>query len=237
MKNDKIVSNKMEMLGKLTASLTHELRNPLSAIKLNLDYLKMLEKELPAHINETVNSTVEALERIQYLIENILDFSRQSINDCIPCSLNKVSDQAVDIIKGTLIKENIAINVILDKKLPLILCDKNKLLQVFLNLITNAIEACEESGVILIKSYKDDDDNIFWSISDNGVGISSEDQQKIFHDFFTKKSSGTGLGLSVCKRLLKDMDATLSFESEAGKGSTFFIQFKPEKIVNEQSTN
>ncbi|GBD88063.1 sporulation kinase E [bacterium BMS3Abin03] len=232
MSSNKIVSNKMEILGKLTASLTHELRNPLSAVKLNLDYLKLLENELPDHINETVNSTVEALERIQYLIENILGFSRNTISKNIPCYINEVSRKAVDIIKGTLSRENLSINVSLDDTIPLLSCDENKLLQVFLNLITNAIEACNGPGEIYIKSYRDKCNYIIWSITDNGIGIEKSDRDKIFDDFFTKKSNGTGLGLSVCKRLLGDMGAELSFESEVGKNSTFFIKFKSKNITD-----
>ena len=232
MSADKIVNNKMEILGKLTASLIHELRNPLSAVKLNLDYLKMLKDELPDHINETVDSTGEALERINYLIENIFDFSRQSLAGNMPCQINKVTRKAVDIIKGTLSRESLTIDISLDDHLPLLLCNENKLLQVFLNLITNAIEACEGPGKIFIKSYRDKGKDIFWSVRDTGVGIKQDEQDKIFEDFFTKKSDGTGLGLSVCNRLLKDMDAELSFKSEEGKSSTFYIKFNPEKIVN-----
>ncbi|MCH7962725.1 MAG: HAMP domain-containing histidine kinase [Bacteroidetes bacterium] len=232
MSTDKIVNNKMEILGKLTASLIHELRNPLSAVKLNLDYLKMLKDELPDHINETVDSTGEALERINYLIENIFDFSRQSLAGNMPCQINKVTRKAVDIIKGTLSRESLTIDISLDDHLPLLLCNENKLLQVFLNLITNAIEACEGPGKIFIKSYRDKGKDIFWSVRDTGVGIKQDEQDKIFEDFFTKKSDGTGLGLSVCNRLLKDMDAELSFKSEEGKSSTFYIKFNPEKIVS-----
>jgi len=101
-----------------------------------------------------------------------------------------------------------------------------------LNLITNAIEACEGPGKICVRSYRDNGVDIFWSVRDNGVGIKQDEQDKIFEDFFTKKLEGTGLGLSVCKRLLKEMDAELSFESEVGISSTFYIKFNSERIVN-----
>ncbi len=231
MPNNKIVRNKMELLGKLTASLTHELRNPLSAIKMNLEYLKMLEDELPAHINETVDSTAEALNRIQYLIENILDFSRSNGKGNSSCNINRVTSKAVEIINISVTSNFVLINLDLDEKLPLVKCDENKLLQVILNLLTNAIEACSKEGTISIETRRNDS-NIFWSISDTGVGIRKEDIERIFDDFYTNKEKGTGLGLSVCKRLINEMGAKLLIESEPGVGSTFSITFSSDQIIN-----
>ena len=123
---------------------------------------------------------------------------------------------------------NMYIETELQANLPSIYFQKDKLLQVFLNLITNAIEAENTRNTIFVRSYLDDtDDNnvICWEVEDNGIGIKEEQKEKIFEDFYTSKKQGTGLGLSVCKKLLNEYNAELNFTSTFGQGSKFFIKF------------
>ena len=225
--DDKVQDNKLQIIGKLTASLIHEIRNPLSAIKLNLDYLSMIEQELPKEVNESIDVCKDALSRIQYLIDNMLTFTKRNIKGDQKCSINEITKNAAGMMKANAERRNVSVSLYLDEKLPFGYFDKSKLLQVFLNLITNAIESCDEHGEIKIKTYFEIPDYIVWEIEDNGVGICEEDKERIFQDFYTNKEKGTGLGLSVCKMLLKDYQADLGFESELGKGSKFFIKFNP----------
>jgi signal transduction histidine kinase len=116
----------------------------------------------------------------------------------------------------------------LEPNLPSIYFQKDKLLQVFLNLITNAIEDENTRNTIFVRSYMDDNDDskfIYWEVEDNGIGIKDEHKEKIFEDFYTSKKQGTGLGLSVCKKLLNEFDADIDFKSTYGQGSKFFIKF------------
>ncbi len=230
---DNIQDNKLQIMGKLTASLLHEIRNPLSAIKLNLDYLNMIEGELPAEANESIEVCKDALARIQYLMDNVLTFARRSANNLNDCSINDITNSAVNIMLPSALKKNIDIKVFLDNGIPNGHYDKSKLLQVFLNLITNAIESCESGGKIIINTYKEDGDFVIWKIEDNGSGISEDDKEKVFQDFFTSKEKGTGLGLSVCKMLLQEYQADLYFESTQGVGTKFFIKFNPNLMQKE----
>ncbi len=227
---DQIQDNKLQILGKLTASLIHEIRNPLSAIKLNLDYMKMIESEMPAEAVDSVNVCKDALNRIQYLIDNVLTFTRKKINGKKFCSINDISRSAFDIMHSTAESKKIKLTLELDENLPNGYFDKSQLLQVFLNLITNAIESFEDEGEIKIKTYREDPGCIIWEISDNGSGIDDEHKDKIFQDFFTSKIKGTGLGLSVCKMLLKEYEADLDFKSTKGIGTKFFIKFNSSVI-------
>jgi signal transduction histidine kinase len=224
---DRIQDNKLQLLGKLTASLIHEIRNPLSAIKLNLDYLKMLESELSAEVNGSINDSAEAVERIQYLIESLLSFSRKKSSDIIVADVNEITESAVSILKGEIQKKNIELKLNLLPSLPPVIFDSNKLLQVFLNLITNAMEACADRGTVIINSKCCDNNglNVIWEVADNGTGISEENKKKIFQEFYTSKIHGTGLGLSVCKMLVEEHHANINFESELGKGTKFKIIF------------
>jgi two-component system nitrogen regulation sensor histidine kinase NtrY len=136
-----------------------------------------------------------------------------------------VSLQAVELTRGYAEKKGCIIIKEMDENINYINIDKNKLLQVQLNLIINAIEASENKP-IWIKTYKNAND-IFWEVEDNGKGIKEEEKDLIFKDFFTNKTLGIGPGLSICKELLNDYKAILNFDSQINKGSRFFIKFNP----------
>ncbi len=237
---DTVQDDKLKLLGKLSASLVHDLRNPLSVIKLNLDYLKMVENELPAEANESIDVCLDALERIQYLIEDILTFTRKNFNGKKACSINGITKSAFDIMRINAERKNIKMELELDPSETIGYYDKSKLLQVFINLITNAIESCDKNGEIKIKTYMEGTDFLIWEIRDNGIGIMEEDKEKVFQDFYTSKEKGTGLGLSVCKMLLEESNAILDFESTYGAGTRFFIKFNlhlEEENAEIQNTN
>lgn len=226
--HNEIQNNKLQILGKLAASLAHEIRNPLSAIKLNLEYVKMTE--LSEEVKESINASIEAATRIQELIETTLDFSRATLNDCSMQSVNDVVLLAYDIMLSRARILNIKLEKQLDPALPLIYFNKNKILQVALNLLTNAFEAIERNGIVKIKTYQENEpesNNIVLEVEDSGGGISEESKEKIFNDFYTNKETGTGLGLSVCRRILDEYGASISFESQLGKGTRFFVSFNP----------
>jgi signal transduction histidine kinase len=230
--------NKLEILGKLTASLSHELRNPLSAIKLNLEYMNMSSEELPEDIKDSLANCMEGVSRIESLIENILSFSRKPKGSQEPVSVNEITKTAVDLTLAKANKSKIKIDIQLSKKLPSVIFSRGNLLQVFINLITNAIEACEGKGnKVIIKSYVDRSsgkDCVIWEIEDNGVGIKDEDKQKIFGEFFTNKNRGTGIGLTVCQSLLEEKGAKLNLESQYGKGTKFIVAFNNDTNRNER---
>ncbi len=224
---DDIQNNKLLILGKLAASLAHEIRNPLSAIKLNLDYLQMTDVN-SGEGAECIDSSMEAVNRIQQLIENTLDFSKAPNSDQEDCSLNEVVLQAVGILKSVSRKQNVKIETELDENISLLVLNKNKILQVFLNFLNNSIDALGTEGTIKVVTAENKE-NVYFYVEDNGIGISDEDQKKIFNDFFTKKETGTGLGLSVCKQLLDEHGAEIKLDSELGKGTKFTVLF-PENL-------
>ena len=211
-------------MGKLAASLSHEIRNPLSALKLNLNYLTMSKDQFDEDVNDSINSCLEAVERIQYLIENTLDFSRKPKRDIAYYSLNQIAEQAIHLIYSSAVQKYIVIESEFNKEIPLIRIDDNNLLQVLLNLLTNAVEASSKKGKIKVKTYPKNK-YVILEVEDHGEGIREEDKKKIFGDFYTNKQQGTGLGLSVCKMLLDECGAELDFESILGKGSRFFVKF------------
>ncbi len=223
MYEDNSQSNKLQLLGKLNASFVHEIRNPLFALKLNLDYLNMAEN-LSNDVKDSVNSCIEAIDRIQYLVDNILNFSRKPKEQFHYCSLNDITNEAIELVNGYAGKIKCDIIKEMDDNIRQIYFNKNKLLQVFLNLIINAIEASPEKQPVVIRTFEKNS-NIIWEVEDYGSGIRDEDKDKIFSDFFTQKKDGTGLGLSICKEILSEINACVDFETEVGKGTKFFIKF------------
>jgi len=228
MSNSDILNNKLHLLGKLSASLIHEIRNPLFALKLNLDYLSTLRSHISDDAAESIQSCAEATDRLMFLIQNFSDFSKKHSLETELCSINDVTQIAVNIMQSNACRINMYIETELQPNLPSIYFQKDKLLQVFLNLLSNAIEAENDRNTIFVRSYLDDSDNkkiIYWEVEDNGVGIKEEHKGKIFEDFYTSKKHGTGLGLSVCKKLLNEFNAEIDFKSTYGQGSKFFIKF------------
>ncbi len=225
---DDVQNNKLRMLGKLTAGLLHEIRNPLSAIKLNLDLVKYYERELPEDVSESITDCWRATERIEDLIENLLQYARKSNNEMELLSLNHVTQTTIHLLKVKASKKNIKLTCELQDRLPLLRLNENKLLQVLLNLVTNAVDACDNNGSVCVRTYAPENENsyVYWQVSDNGIGISEDNISKIFDDFFTSKSTGTGLGLSVCKSLLEEMNARIEFESKINFGTTFTVSFQ-----------
>jgi len=233
MSENLIFENRLHILGKITATLLHEIRNPLSVVKLSLDYLNMHRDELSDDLIETIENSSQALLRIQTLVDNLLFFSRPRAGEEKLCSLEQISNYAFDIIEVEASIKKIAVFKVYASGIPGIKCDPNKLLQIFLNLLTNAVEACTAGDKITIRIFNNPQNSIVWEVEDNGVGISDEDKKSIFTDFFTKKIKGTGLGLSICKSLAKELNAEITFESQVGKGTKFMLQFHPNSVEQE----
>lgn len=236
MDNDEIFSNKLFLLGKLSASLIHEIRNPLSVIRMNLEYLNMLNAELPKEANDSIHSCIEATKRMIFLIENFSDFSKKHPSEMSICNVNEITQIAVNISQVNASRLNLYIETELTPNLPSIYFHKDKMLHVFLNLLNNAIEADNKTDKIYVRTYIrtiDDKPKIVWEIEDSGKGIDYEKADKIFSDFYTSKQKGTGLGLGVCKMLLEQYNAEIHFESEPGKGTKFFVFFDTSSLRND----
>lgn len=236
MDNQNIQNNKLQLLGKLSASIVHEIRNPLSAIQLNLEYINLLNEKLSNEVKESLDGCLEGSKRIQMIIENTLEFSRSAMEENRVQSLNSVVEIAIELMDSTANRSKVILKKELGENLPNLLFNKSKLLQVLINLITNSIEAIQYDGKIILKTYIEESifgKSVVVEVKDNGCGIPEEVKEKIFTDFYTNKKGGTGLGLSVCRSIINEFNGTFSFTSEYGKGTSFYIKFnennKPEE--------
>jgi signal transduction histidine kinase len=223
-----IQSNKLELLGKLAATLSHEIRNPLSVLKLNLHFLKIYSENVDKESYDIILACEVALERITKLMENILEFSRRPMDELEVTSINEIVEQAMVILNPVATKNSISFVKQLNESVMPLNVNKNKILQVILNLLTNAIEASNNGGSIIVKTTKSEKNGsaiIRLMIEDFGVGIKDTEKGNVFKEFYTNKKTGTGIGLSVCKKLLEEHNADIYFDSQYGKGTRFFVDF------------
>ncbi len=225
---DYIQANKLLLLGKLTASLVHEIRNPLSAIKLNLDYMSMAQDDLPPDLREIVAESQDAFEQVSFLIEDVLDFTRKPSANIHQVNVDTITDRCLKIISVSARMKGVSIEKEIENDLPQLKVNKNKVMQIFLNLLNNAIEASVDKDSIVVRSYcQNGEENKFvvWEVQDFGCGIKEEDKEKVLSEFYTTKSKGHGIGLGVCKTLAEEMKCELNFSSVYGNGTTFYVKF------------
>jgi PAS domain S-box-containing protein len=229
-------SEKLASLGQLAASVAHEVNNPIAGI---LVYVKLLlkkygEKNLQSEKSETQLLKMEKeLERTSRIIRNLLDFARQSEPTMRPVDINKVIEAALLLVGNQINLENIKLEKKLTPNLPLVLADFDKIQQVLINIILNAIQAMPEGGSLTITSSpagiveldKSQKNAVRIGIEDTGIGIPKENLSKLFTPFFTtkEKGKGVGLGLSVVHGIIGKHKGRLEVQSETGIGTTFSI--------------
>lgn len=231
-----IRSEKLVSLGQLAASVAHEVNNPLAGIMV---YVKLLLKKYRANEIQTEKTEEQLikmekeLDRTTRIIKSLLDFARLSEPSMRPVDINKVIEAALQLVGNQINLENIILEKNLDTQLPPVLADVDKMQQVLINIILNAIQAMPEGGQLRIATSAADSIYINDSfkkavrvdISDTGVGIPRENLDKLFNPFFTtkEKGKGVGLGLSVVHGIIGKHKGRIDVDSELNKGTTFTI--------------
>lgn len=233
-------SDKLAALGKMGASVAHEINNPLVIVMQKIGWIEDLldEEELRESENieefkTSLKKMSHHLERIRKVVHNMLGYARRMEPRLENVDINETVNQTIDLLENYARGNNIDIQINLASDLPIIASDQSQIQQVFLNLISNAIDAIGRDGLVEIKG-KRTNSHIFVSITDNGPGISKDQQKKVFDPFFTTKQNGkgTGLGLWVSYNIMEKLGGIITLESEEGKGTTFTVQIPivvPEK--------
>jgi PAS domain S-box-containing protein len=225
-------SEKLTMLGTLSAGIAHELNNPLGIIKARIEVM-LLEAEdepLPPSVREDLGVILRQVERVGQLVHGLLSYARPSDGERRPVDLNQAVDEIMLLAQKQLSKEGVLISVELDRALPPIVGHQSALEQVLLNLVKNAQQAIDGRGEIRIVS-RPSPSRPGWIeliVADTGPGISAEHLSKIFDPYFTTKATGTGLGLSITSRIVDDHGGTIEVHSRPGAGTEFVLGF-PER--------
>ncbi len=222
-----IQAEKMTSLGQLAASIAHEINNPLSG---TLVYTKLLIKKI-ANAEADKEVTLDYLSKIETelirstkLVQNLLNFARQSPPELQKVNLNTVVNHALDLISHSVKENNIRVFNELDPSLPEITADANQLQQVCINLILNAIQAMPQGGRLTLRTYLQDV-QVILEVQDTGIGIPPENISKLFTPFFSTKPEvkGVGLGLPVAYGIIQQHKGKIEVRSKAGEGTTFTV--------------
>lgn len=223
-------SRQMAVVGEMAAGLAHEIKNPLAGVKVSIEILTD-ELELEHEDKEVLVRVVQEINRMEKLLKNLLNYARPPRPVMEAVDVNELIENSVKNSQVTLrspaynsgkIKE-IDFRTELATDLPRVMADSSQLQQVFLNIILNAVEAIEDKGVIEVKSYLKSETELTITITDNGKGMDREAIDRLFQPFYTTKSKGNGLGLSISRRLIEQHNGSIEVASEPDKGTTFTI--------------
>ncbi len=208
------LQERMAALGRLASGMAHEIRNPLNIISTSL---QMMNEE--GSDGEKLKSYIlEEIERINGILSNFLDFAKRQPEKLEEVNLNEIMQKTVLLLKDSASKRSILV----ESELPLydtwIKADKNMIMEVMLNLGTNALEAVKERGIVLFSLWKDEK-FAYVNVSNDGPPIPLEDLSLIFEPFFTTKENGTGLGLAIVYNYIYAMNGTVEVKSDEKKTS------------------
>jgi PAS domain S-box-containing protein len=216
-----VKKERLAVLGQLAGGVGHELRNPLGVIKNAAFFLNMSLDDPAPQVKETLGILDAEVEAAEKIIASLLDYARPKppisgvlhINEVIRAALSRLA-----------LPPNVELLVQLDEHLPPIRGDSGQLLQVFANLLANALQAMPGGGrLTIVTSRMSGPDRIAVSVADTGVGVARENLAKLFQPLFTTKITGIGLGLAITRSIVEAHRGAIDVQSEAGRGSTFIV--------------
>ncbi len=222
-----IQSRKLASLGTLTAGVAHELGNPLNNISMTAQTYLELFDHLPQEDKiDYMKTVLDESERIRRIVQDLLDFSRTKERDFTVSDINKVMKNSLKLVQNMLDVSGIETKLELQEHLPPVFMDENKIREVLVNLLTNAIHAMSAGDTVLLRTnLAESKDRIIIEIEDTGKGIPPEFLEHIFDPFFsTKGTEGTGLGLSISYGIIKKHKGTIDVRSRVGAGTTFILE-------------
>ncbi len=229
-----VQAEKMAAIGRLAASIAHEINNPLQAIHNSL-YLTTIKRLPEEKRSQYLTKAQENVERLIEIVQRMLDFYRPSKGGITQTDINQVIQNTLAIADKRLQHSHIRVHTRLAKNLPPIPAIPDQLAQVFLNIIINAIEAMPDGGDLRIGTLLSEDGEwVLAALRDSGPGLAPEEASHVFEPFYTTKPQGTGLGLAISYGIVERHGGTIKISSQPGLGATFIVQL-PVHTVHPQS--
>jgi signal transduction histidine kinase len=225
-RNQLMVAEKLASVGKLAASVAHEIRNPLTAMKMWLFSIQEMFQGNTEAVRK-IRIISEEIARLESIVRDFLEFSRPRTLDCQPQDVGAVINQTLQLLDPRFKGEKICITYVSAPLLPPVMADAAQLKQVLLNLLGNAADVMADGGEIRITSNAENDADgrpmVVVRICDTGPGMPQDIQCRIFEPFFTTKEKGTGLGLCIAAQVMVRHNGGLVLESSTEKGTTFAV--------------
>ncbi|TJY41071.1 diguanylate cyclase [Cohnella pontilimi] len=210
---------KLKVVGELAAGMAHEIRNPLTTIKGFMQISKSNDYDM----RPWYELIMSEISRMSELTAEFLQFAKPHISDMTPRLMQRCIDRVLFLTESDAALRGHGMEYEIAEEDIYVMADRDKMVQVLLNLIRNAFEAMKEPGTVSVR-LKRDAGMCRIEVEDTGCGISESGLQKIFNPFYTTKENGTGLGLSICKKIIQDHGGSLDVESVVGQGSLFRIK-------------
>ncbi|MCX8038724.1 MAG: GAF domain-containing protein [Candidatus Sumerlaeia bacterium] len=213
---------KLALLGEMSATVAHEIRNPLTAIRGFAQRIARKVSDCEGRVCDYCRLIVEEVDRLDRVIKDVLDFARRRSPTLEEGDLNLLIRDTVQLLQEELVQNQITPVPLLDLALPRVMFDPSQIKQVLVNLIQNARQAMGRNGTLTLATERRDRWAVF-SVGDTGCGIPPENLEKIWEPFYTTRTHGTGLGLSLVRRIVEDHGGRIEVESKVGHGTTFRV--------------
>lgn len=216
---DKLIqAERLATAGKMSASFAHEIRNPLSSMRM-LSQLLMQKPEMSAEQRQSLQYILEEIERIDNIVKGLMDFARPTTLNLAEQPLVPALQAVLSLMEANLTHHQIRLVLEFAPDLPDLQFDSDKIKQAFINVVLNAMEAMPQGGTLSVTTFKLED-GISIKVTDTGVGIPEADIEHLFEPFFSRKDKGTGLGLANVKRILEEHGGTVEIENALDEGAT-----------------
>lgn len=216
---DKLIqAERLATAGKMSTSFAHEIRNPLSSMRM-LSQMLMQNAEMSAEQRQSLQYILEEIERIDNIVKGLMDFARPATLNLEQQPLTPALQAVLDLMEANITHHQIQLVLELAPDFSDFQFDSDKIKQAFMNVVLNAMEAMPQGGTLTVATLKQEDD-VCIKVADTGIGISEEDIEHLFEPFFTRKDKGTGLGLANVKRILEEHGGTVEIASTLGEGTT-----------------
>jgi len=219
-------SARLAAVGEMAAAVAHELNSPLTTV---MGFVELVLEEIPPHskIYEDLKLVLQEARRARDIVRRLLDFARRTEPVRIATNVNTLVQETLALVSHLVKTSGVTLEVDLDDHLPLVQVDRAEIKQVLLNLIHNALQAMPHGGRLRITTSRIEDDSGTWvamEVEDTGVGMSPEQQMRIFEPFYTTRRGGTGMGLAVSYGIVQKHGGTIFVQSKEGEGSTFSVR-------------
>jgi len=222
-----IESERLNALTLLAAGVAHEIGNPLNSLNIHLQLIERQARKLDgparAELQESIDIARAEISRLDSIVTQFLRAIRPTRPQMHPENINAVVEDAVRFFASEIKDRDVVVEQELRSDLPLLQLDRDQMKQAFYNVIKNSLEAVERRGILRIRTDMDES-HVLVSFTDTGGGISAENLSRIFEPYFTTKTTGTGLGLLIVRRIVREHGGELSIESSEGKGLTLTIR-------------
>jgi two-component system, sporulation sensor kinase E len=222
-----IESERLNALTLLAAGVAHELGNPLNSLNIHLQLMERQARKLKGKEGEELQQSIEIcrgeINRLDSIVTQFLRAIRPSRPQVQPENINAIVEEAVRFFSAEIEARDIVVETELRSDLPLLQLDRNQMKQAFYNVIKNSFEAMRRRGILRIQTDMDES-HVRVSFIDTGGGMSAETLSHVFEPYYTTKGSGTGLGLLIVRRIVREHGGELAIESTEGKGLTLTIR-------------